>query len=77
MWKIYRGKYSMFTEKRYVSLNSNYKHSEIWNKLIRLQRKRYAEQRTNKDKKLKSIQEFRLLLKQSGNLLCTFSTCKT
>ena len=31
------------------------------------------EQPTNKVKKCKSLQEFKLLLKQSGNLLCTCS----
>ena len=77
MWKTYKEEiYLMFTGTGYFPLNSKCKHLEIWNKLIKFQRKRCVEQCTNKDKKLKSIQEFRLLLKQSGNVLRTCSACK-
>ena len=57
--------YPIFNKKGYFPLNSKRKRSEIWNKFIEFQRKRFVEQPTNKDKKCKFLQEFKLLLKQS------------
>ena len=41
----------IFTVKGHFFLNSKHKHSEIWNKFIKFQRKCFVEQRTNKVKK--------------------------
>ena len=68
MWKTYK--------KGYFSLNFKRKHSEISSKFIKFQRKCFVEQPTNKVKKCKFLQEFKLLLKQSGNLPCTCPACK-
>ena len=64
--KILGEKYAIFTEKRYFPLNCKCKHSEIWNKFIKFQRKCFVAQPTNKvKKKCKFLQEFKPLLKQS------------
>ena len=49
MWKTYiRKKVTIFKRKGYFFLNSKRKHSEIWNKFIKFQRKSFVEQPTNK-----------------------------
>ena len=42
----------------------------------KFQKKYFVEQSINKVKKFKFLQEFKLLLKQSENLLYTCSACK-
>ena len=65
MKNIWGEKYSIFNKKGYFPLNSKRKHSETRNKFIKFQRKCFVEQPTNKNKKCKFLQEFKLLLKQS------------
>ena len=50
--EIYKEKYPIFTEKGYFPLHSKRKHLEIWNKLIKFQRKCFVEQSTNKVKRM-------------------------
>ena len=77
MWKTYKEKNIPYSLRRGNSLfipkantqkygiNSlNFRASVLWNNL------------SIKLKKCKSLQEFKLLLKQSGNLLCTCLACK-
>ena len=49
MWKTYKEKNIPYSLKRGISKR---KHSEIWNKLIKFQRKCFVEQPTNKVKKM-------------------------
>ena len=78
MWKTYKEKKTPDSQRRGISLfipnantqkygiNSlNFRGSILWNNLpIKL-------------KECKSLQEFKLLLKRSGNLPCTCSVCKS
>ena len=51
MWKTHKEKNILYSLRRSI-LHSKRKHSEIWNKLIKFERKCFVEQPTHKVKKL-------------------------
>ena len=52
MWKTYKEKNISYSLRRGFPSSFQSKHSEIWNKLIKFQRKCFVEQPTNKVKRM-------------------------
>ena len=65
-------KYLIFTEKECSPSISRHEHPEIWNKFIKIQRKRFAEQLSKNLKQCQSLLALKLLLEESGSLPCTY-----
>ena len=76
MWKIYKKKNILYSLRRGISFSIPNVNTQKYGINSLNFRGRVVEQPTNKLKKCEFLQEFKLLLNQSGKLPCYCSACK-
>ena len=76
MWKIYKKKNIPYSLRRGISFSIPNVNTQKYGINSLNFRGRVVEQPTNKLKKCEFLQEFKLLLNQSGKLPCYCSVCK-